>query len=787
MLSGSVGAPQVQEIDDESTSPNAANTFLSKKISYIINSHEASNIFYGNFFTLISIALSEFSLYKNNDDLSDKDLQDDTFLKDKQIGVGVALACSLTFALVWLVNFRRKNNRRIDINLADKKKEHAIKKIEGKYYDDLKNQLNPWYRRFKAWSFLGNSVGQAASEIIFLLMGIFLPNRLAESLKTPIKTALAAFFSLVLGSIGVMFFADGPDVRKESNRSLFHIGRDGWARYAKGGLPLGGAIGGAIGAIIGFFIPIPGGIVAGAALGTALGSILGFAIFAVGVPLINRLINRFSPSKPKKYDLVESKPPAMLEKNKIYIEWPTAVVSAKSYFRYTVITPSGKKITSTITYGKVIKDKETGLKTINYDLDIKLKPDLSDEKTKNNILKILTKRMHIAPVNMSDSKDRTKYMRSGVAFGMSLGAVIGLLIGLSLPALGIPLCVALGIGLFALGGAVFMGLLGPKIHYKINPQDQCYNSVDFGVATGVSVGQSSSNLANGIAKALHFSNFLEKLGFDKAAIKAVSDAITQFIGVLGGIIGGAYDAITGRKQHNYLRNELKKVPDGLKGDEKLLRKNEIAAKVDDEFESKKPSVTWSQRVGAFVTYGSFVGSVLGFAIGLIVGTFILPGVGSAMGATIGSMIGMGAGSIISGVVAGFFGQQIYEWYASSDNRVLNWFKKIKNSLFNRTAPNDSPPILSKSNGSEKNSSTSSTPERGDTSDEEARATLAAGSTADATVVTKNDRDKESGQTTVSSNPFSFEYSEAKDLTSDKSLHHDTYLREGRDGKVVAYF
>jgi len=78
--------------------------------------------------------------------------------------------------------------------------------------------------------------------------------------------------------------------------SLFFLGRDGWSKYVKAGLPLGIAIGAAIGALIGFLTPIPGGMAAGMAIGGALGGVTGVLSFAVFVPLINKIRRHFNPN-----------------------------------------------------------------------------------------------------------------------------------------------------------------------------------------------------------------------------------------------------------------------------------------------------------------------------------------------------------------------------------------------------------------------------------------------------------------------------------------------------------
>lgn len=553
-------------------------TVLKQKASYLISTHEANNIYANNFLTLVAVLFNEISTLNNQDRFDDD--------QTKQFSLAAGVACSFTFAIFWLVSLHKTHKQKLSI------------KEQKKFFDDIKNQLNPWYRRFKACSFLGNSVGQATIELLFLIPGVSL---FFGAYKAAIKTAISAIFGILFGFIGATLFPDDSDIRYTSNDTLFHIGKDGWGRYAKSGISFGSLIGAAIGAIIGF-VGGPVGIAAGIAIGGAIGGVIGFALMSAGVPFINYLINIFSPT----------------------------------------LTPAPSR-------------KETLSKLV--ELETRLEAEAKGIK-----IKALDKPSRLEHPNaIKNNPTRTKYMRSGLALGVYVGTIIGFILALCFPFTGATLLfIAIASAACAIVGAAVLGALGTKISSWVSSDDLGYSSFDFGMATGAQWLQPFGNAIGGVT--ILFGVAIEKL---TDLICGIAGFIGAGIGGSYDIIRGKQNqrdideqlAKDLPKLTADFEKYKKEIPDLTLED---VIKN-YKSKYKREFDSKGPLVTWSQRVGVFVTYGTVIGSLIGFLIGTAVGG---PALGILFGLGAGAVISGVVGATLGPQIYKKY-IQISEWISNA--------------------------------------------------------------------------------------------------------------------------
>jgi hypothetical protein len=186
--------------------------------------------------------------------------------QDRIIGLGIGLILSTLFAFVWYI--RR----------AFSKKNETLEETYKKY-DTFKKQFNRWDRRGKAGVFFGNNLGQGIADVISQAFFFLMPNWL----RMLLRTALGGLFGVICGLGAILFF------HPESGRnSIFHMGRDGWSRYAKVGMVLGNFIG----AAVGVFLTVSGGLTAGMLMGMAFGGVIGFVLVAIAVPLVNFILKK---------------------------------------------------------------------------------------------------------------------------------------------------------------------------------------------------------------------------------------------------------------------------------------------------------------------------------------------------------------------------------------------------------------------------------------------------------------------------------------------------------------
>lgn len=550
-------------------------SLLRQKASYLINAHESINISFSN---LLSIGTTAFEYLRNDDPT---DALDDRLGEDKSYSIAAAIGCSFTFAIAWLL-------------ILNKKLENKHYKSKTEYLVDIKHELNPWYRSFKACSSLGNSIGQAATEILFLIPGMtFVP----LPAKAALKIFLSGFFGIVFGLIGgllspILFGTD--DIRTTPNSSIFHIGKDGWGRYAKTGISFGSLIGSAIGAIIGFISPIPGGMAAGMAIGGSIGGIIGFFVMAGMVPFVNYLINLISPPTPE-------------------------------------------------------EEKQT----------------------------------------IKDNPYRTKYMRTGLAFGVYLGTVVGFILGICFPFPGATvLFMAVCSAFFAIVSAVAFAILGPRISNWLSSKDLSYSSFDFGAGTGGMGLQLISNIAGAACT------------FAGVAIEKLGDLICAIGGVVGSIIGGIYDGYQARKSSNEADAQdaafEKELIEKLKSSHLFEReaaeksyRDEYKTKKRKSFEENQPLIPWSQRGGVFLTYGSAIGNMIGALLAKVFG--------GPSGAS--ASMGQGAGALISAVVSTTLGTKIYAGYVKTSDWISNRFgipTKTVTTPTTKMSPTKGSPLLTRS-------------------------------------------------------------------------------------------
>ena len=536
---------------DELTPKQKRRSLLRQKASYLINAHESINISFSN---VLTIGVTAFEYLRNDDPSASLD---DRLSDDKSYSIAAAIGCSFTFAIAWLFFLHK-------IKLEDRKTYES----KTEYFVDIKHELNPWYRSFKACSSLGNSVGQAATEILFLIPGMnFVPIQAKMVFKTILSGSLGIIFGLIGGLLPPALF-NTDDIRKTPNSSLFHIGKDGWGRYAKTGISFGNLVGAAIGALIGFLTPIPGGMVAGIAIGGSVGGVIGFFVMAALVPLINHLINLISPP-----------------------------------------TPDEEKLT------------------------------------------------------IKDNPYRTKYLRTGLAFGVYLGTVVGFVLGVIIPFPGATvLFITVCSAFFAVVGAVTLSIIGLRFSNWLSTKDLSSSSFDFGAGTGGMGLQMISNIAGAACT------------FAGIAIEKLGDLISAVGGVVGSIIGGIYDGYQARKSSNEadaidaafekeLIEKLKKTPmHELEMAEKHLREEHTTNK-RKTFEENQPLLPWSQRGGTFLTYGSAIGNMVGAGLAKILG--------GPSGA--GASMGLGVGALISALVSTTLGTKIYAGYVKFSDLLANGF------------------------------------------------------------------------------------------------------------------
>lgn len=233
--------------------------------------------------------------------------------------------------------------------------------------------------------------------------------------------------------------------------------------------------------------------------------------------------------------------------------------------------------------------------------------------------------------NAAGEKYRSQYIRTGTTLGMFLGTILGFVVGLILPFPGASiLCATVGAGIGAAVGSLVLGILGPRISRKINPEDKSYSSWDYGARSGLMFGN-QFGLGSILTGFLNWFN----IGTDHKNLKDVTASVG---GLLGGAIGCAYDVWCGVKNRNLSK---------------------------EKFEAGRPVLSWSDRVRTFITLGGFVGGIIGFIIGTVLG--------GPIGAPIGLAIGTGLGGVISGAIGAKWGEQIYKGFFGLAKSIGDYF------------------------------------------------------------------------------------------------------------------
>jgi hypothetical protein len=419
------------------------------RIALSINEQEAANIGLTQAATLLAVGGS-IAAHFPTDNSNRPDL-DYLNLEAREIGLGVGLGLSVLAAIIWYVAnaFAKK----------DESEEQALKR-----YQTIKIQLNPWFRRFKTGVFFGNNIGLTFAEAIIQTYFFVLPNWL----KWLIRAASSAVCGIISGVLAIAFFADDDKLG-----SIFRLGRDGWARYAKAGMQLGNYIG----AAAGLFITVSGGLTAGVLIGAAVGGVIGFIAMAIAVPLINFIIQKIRGPQPPKT--------------------PSEGGGARKRFLTHIygLTPS-----------------------------LPSKPLQKHQRQASDNAPM----PHLYRVN---------YIRTGILAGAALGTVVAFAIAYFLAPLAIFSFVVGGAAIGATVGAVGLGIAGHYISKAISPiGDRAYSSWDYGARTGFSGGNQNGLgiLVYGILVALGIDKHVQCLkdvlcngfGLLMATIGAAHDGIS---------------------------------------------------------------------------------------------------------------------------------------------------------------------------------------------------------------------------------------------------------------------
>lgn len=597
-------------LGDELTDlPGSSDSLVADKVNYSINYHEIFNLGFTNLFTLASIAYKEFS--DPNDELTPEDSITFSLNQSKGLGMAAGLACSFTLAVIWYITLYGRDRGKTKDQQTD-------------IYASYKKTLEPWYRLWKEYYYLGISIGNSLVELDAVIPGFAL---IPPWIKLPIKAVVSSTVGLLLGVLGLVyglaikpalhklsssifgidsaiakFFADVTikDIIAKPNDYVARVGKDGGVRYKK----FGNQIGMVVGAAIGAFLPIPGGM----ALGMALGGVIGWALFAVFVPVINKLFVKHEDAHDFHIvDLSDLTKLDLKKHNKCYLYDET--LHLLFYVRNEKLEKAP------------IDDQAK--------FDEVLKKFIGQEPAKN-----LTKKLTLPEIEELIEKNgghvpnrlyRTQFMRSGFSLGFCLGGVAAFLAATFLfPGIGyvVPLCIAI----FAVVGAVAFAIAGPHLIRAVNPLDFCYSSPDFGARAGVSWGQSVGLMIGGI--------------FEWCGLKQFKDLIAGACGFVGGLAGGGYDIKKGIDNRNLTQKK---------------------------FKDNKPMIPWSQCSSIFVALGAIAVSIplsiVGFAAGGPIGAAIFGGAGFA--------ICMGAGGAISGLIGVLAGDKIYSGFAGMSTKIAH--------------------------------------------------------------------------------------------------------------------
>jgi hypothetical protein len=214
---------------------------------------------------------------------------------------------------------------------------------------------------------------------------------------------------------------------------------------------------------------------------------------------------------------------------------------------------------------------------------------------------------------------RTNYIRTGMSFGGFLGLCIGAVVGFCLPLPGASFaCAAIGAGIGTLLGGIALGIAGPSITARVDPENKNVSSWDYGFRTGSEVIGSKYGVGMFAAGIFSLCN-VGKNG-------DIKDAACGGFGFLVGIIGLVYDIYSGKKETE---------------------------------ETKKPILPWSQRVSSLAVVGSFLGACIGFAF-----------------PPFGPLIGAGLGGIIFSAIAAKWGDKIFEGLSTLSLKLQRKIKEV---------------------------------------------------------------------------------------------------------------